>query len=328
MPEPKRTKLAVITSMRNEGLLLLEWVSYHRAIGFEKFIIATNDCDDGTDQMVDRLAEIEDVVHIRNQRVDGEPVQITALNRIMKGRDIADVAWALHIDPDEFLNISVGAGKVTDLFGAVGDADVIVISWKMFGSNGIRRWKGGLVLETFDKAQSRFRPKFVQQKSLFRPHKFRRANAHMPKRPKVDVVMKNTRGEVLPNDALMLRRASSHHAADRALMTWDNADVHHYAVRSQDTFLLKNLRGRGAGRTLDDRYLLTSNWWTNNDTNDVEDREIQRFLPEVKQRMAAYLADPALGALHQKAYDWFDALRAEYLDRRGEFGWHELPPET
>ena len=320
-----RSKLAVIGSMRNEGLLLLEWISYHRAIGFEKFIIATNDCDDGTDKMLDRLAEIEDVVHIRNQRVEGEPVQITALNRIIKGPEIKDVAWALHVDPDEFLFISVGEGKVADLFDCVGEADVIVVSWRMFGSNGIRRWTGGLVLETFDKAQARYRPKFVQQKSLFRPEKFRRANAHMPKRPKVAVVMKNTRGEVMPNDALMLRRASSHRTADTALMTWDNADIHHYAVRSLDTFLLKNLRGRGAGVSLEGRYLQTSKWWINNDVNDVEDRQIQRFLPQVKERMAAYLADPVLGPLHQKAYDWFDALRAEYLDKRGEFGWNDAP---
>ncbi|MEO8531490.1 MAG: glycosyltransferase family 2 protein, partial [Deltaproteobacteria bacterium] len=298
------------------------------AIGFDKFIIATNDCEDGTDDMVRRLAEIEDVVHVPNQRVEGEAIQITALKRIMAHPEMDDVEWALHCDSDEFLWVALGSHQVQDLIAAVDPVDTIIISWRMFGSNGLRRWKDGLILETFDKTEARIMAHVVQQKSLFRPDKFRGANAHMPKRPvSRDIVMTNTKGEVIPNDSIFRRRESSHQTAPRSAMTWANADIHHYAARSLDTFLLKNVRGIGADKVLTDRYTLGSKWLQRCDKNDVEDRQIQRFLPEVKARMAVYLADPVLGPLHQKAYDWFDALRAEYLDTRGEFGWND-PPES
>ena len=33
--------------MRNEAPFILEWIAYHRAIGFDDFLIYSNDCSDG-----------------------------------------------------------------------------------------------------------------------------------------------------------------------------------------------------------------------------------------------------------------------------------------
>jgi hypothetical protein len=53
--------------MRNECLFALEWVAYHRAIGFDDMFVCTNDCDDGTDEMMDRLQALGLVHHIGNE---------------------------------------------------------------------------------------------------------------------------------------------------------------------------------------------------------------------------------------------------------------------
>ena len=39
--------------MKNEGPYILEWLAYHRIVGFEDFLIYTNDCEDGTTEILE-----------------------------------------------------------------------------------------------------------------------------------------------------------------------------------------------------------------------------------------------------------------------------------
>lgn len=48
------TQYTVVTSMKDEGPYLLEWVAYHRAIGFTDIVVAANDCSDGTGSVAQR----------------------------------------------------------------------------------------------------------------------------------------------------------------------------------------------------------------------------------------------------------------------------------
>ena len=45
----------VITTMKNEGAFLLEWVAHHKALGFDDLVICTNDCTDATTDKVLRM---------------------------------------------------------------------------------------------------------------------------------------------------------------------------------------------------------------------------------------------------------------------------------
>ena len=110
-----RSKRAVVVCMRNEAVFLLEWVAYHLSVGFDRIFLVTNNCQDGTDLMADRLAELEPVIHIRNEVAPGEAPQVVGLARALQHPAMADVEWLLHIDADEFLNITTGAGMVGDL---------------------------------------------------------------------------------------------------------------------------------------------------------------------------------------------------------------------
>ena len=49
--------LAILT-VKNEAAFLLEWLAHHRAVGFTDFLVFSNDCDDGTDAMLERLATL------------------------------------------------------------------------------------------------------------------------------------------------------------------------------------------------------------------------------------------------------------------------------
>jgi hypothetical protein len=54
-PAPQAGRTAIVTTMKNEGPFILEWIAYHRAIGVDDFLIYTNDCTDGTDTMLQML---------------------------------------------------------------------------------------------------------------------------------------------------------------------------------------------------------------------------------------------------------------------------------
>ena len=54
MPETGQKILAVLT-VRNEGAFLLEWLAHHRACGFTDFLVFSNDCQDGTDAIGQRM---------------------------------------------------------------------------------------------------------------------------------------------------------------------------------------------------------------------------------------------------------------------------------
>ena len=47
----------IVGCMKNEAPYIVEWVAYHRAMGVDNFLIYTNDCTDGTDELLDVLAE-------------------------------------------------------------------------------------------------------------------------------------------------------------------------------------------------------------------------------------------------------------------------------
>ena len=70
--------LAVLT-VRNEGAFLLEWLAHHRAVGFTDFLVFSNDCDDGTDAILDRLQALGQLTHIRNDGPHEGGVQWAAL---------------------------------------------------------------------------------------------------------------------------------------------------------------------------------------------------------------------------------------------------------
>ncbi len=56
-----------LTSARNEGSYLLDWIAYHRSIGFDHIFIYTNDNTDGSDDLLDRLAYTGAVTWLRNE---------------------------------------------------------------------------------------------------------------------------------------------------------------------------------------------------------------------------------------------------------------------
>ena len=238
---------AIVTTMKNEGPFMLEWVAYNRAIGFTDFLIYTNHCDDGTDKIAMRLEELGVAKHVDNKFKQGASPQRVALRRALKQEIYRNCDWVICADCDEFLNVRAGDGTLDDLFEAVGEADAISLCWKLFGCGEQVTYEDRLITEQFVwGAPEDFRDKYraLGLKTMFRPSEnIRKFGVHRPKfdgRP-AGFVWKDAGGQVMPEkyfDAGWSAHGNFSH---------EHARLYHYAVRSVDSFWSS---GTGDGPTI------------------------------------------------------------------------------
>ncbi len=323
MPNPPSPpeKVALVSCMRNEGIFLLEWVAYHQGLGFDAIVIVTNDCTDGTDTLAARLAATGHVIHIDQTVPPGGNPQDAGMDLALQWLRGHGFAWALHIDSDEFLLIDHGTGRITDLLADLSSADVVPIPWRNFGDNGQTDWTpGDNVLQRFTRAEPEPTAGVTKFKCLFRVASFLHATDHNPLFPTVtNPVVLNPDGEKLSNTTLYQRKSSRFRPHDIACRA-RRARLNHYAIKSQDLFLIKNDRGNGQGTGGRGKYQLNSRWHRIANRNDVEDRAILRHWPDTAARLTALRADPETAALETACQDWFSTRRAAFLtpDRRAE----------
>ncbi len=304
-------RVAVASCMKNEGPFVLEWVAYHKAIGFDDVYVITNDCTDGTDQILQHLHNKGIVYHHDQTLEPGESPQLKGMKTIMARPQMAETDWLLHIDADEFLRVSAGSGQVQDLLEVCGHADNIALMWRPFGASGHSFWRGGSVLRSFLRCQGRPRTTNAGHKSMFRPSKFTYAIDHMPKFPREsEVVIVNSAGTQIRGSAVNHPTKARYRMAPEHL-TWKVACIHHYAIRSLDVFLMKNDRGDGMARG-HSKYFLNSKFYRRHNGNATTDVGILECIDKVDALVSEWLMDPELRRLEQ------NALRA-FQDRRDQF---------
>ena len=113
--------LAVL-GVKNEGAFLLDWLAHHRATGFTEFLVCSNDCTDGTDAMLDRLAALGWLNHLRNDIAHPRGPQWSALKAADAHPLMRSADWVLFLDIDEFVNIHAGDRTLSSLLLALPDA--------------------------------------------------------------------------------------------------------------------------------------------------------------------------------------------------------------
>ena len=296
------TAIALMSCMRNEGIHILEWLAYHRVIGFGPVIICSNDCQDGSDHLLDLLAAQGEIDHLPNPLTSGTPPQASGIARALHHLKDSPADWLAHLDSDEFLNIAPGATPVQDLIARAGDAHTIALPWRFFGDNGHATWPGE-TLPAFTACEAAPDPATVKFKSLFRHRAFAGASDHMPTAPRVETPLAvNAAGEPLSSAPLHGPPRARYHPVETALR--GGAVINHYATRSTDVFLLKADRGRGMGPPFD-KYRSGSKWHRLTNRNEVQDRTILRRWPEVAAELARLRALPGVAQAEAACRAWF-----------------------
>ncbi|SOH92630.1 Glycosyl transferase family 2 [Monaibacterium marinum] len=299
----------LVTCMKNEGIFLLEWVAYHRAIGFDAITINTHECSDGTDLICDHLAELGLIEHVRNEVPTGANAQRNALENLLKRPDIHARDWLLHIAADEFLAISVGEGKLNDLLETMPKtADVLALHWRSLGNGQDLEWSPSMVIENWTGSRPKPPVRLDRHKSMFKPSKFQSAIDHMPKKPTTtNIEIVNSAGQILPSHSVHHAVRESYRAGPEKA-TWQNASIHHYALKTQDVFRLKGMRDSGAG-TVDQKYAIGGKLWQRNRGGGTKCDTALRHLTETKDVLADMRADQTLSQLEKAAQGWFIARR-------------------
>ena len=291
-------RVAIVTTMKNEGPFIMEWLAYHRAIGVDDFLVYTNDCDDGTDTLLTLLQDKGLVQHRDNPfRQMGLKPQHAALAAAEDEALIQRAGWMICMDVDEFVNIHAGQGHLRDLFAAAPDANMISLTWRLFGNADIAAFRDGFITEQFTRCAPQMARKPHQAwgfKTLFRNLGiFKKLGVHRPKglRPQLKDTINwvNGSGRQMPETEYRNAWRSTTDTVGYDLVT-----LNHYALRSAESFLVKRDRGR-VNHVDRDQGLA---YWFRMNNNAEEDRSIHRMLPALGAEYDRLMSDPDIAAAH------------------------------
>lgn len=313
MPNTDPRILAILT-VRNEGAFLIDWLAHHRAAGFTDFLVFSNDCQDGTDAMLDRLQAMGWLTHVRNDAPHRQGPQWDALKKADAHPLKAAADWVLFIDIDEFVNIHAGDRTVGALLAALPEATAIPLTWRFFGNAGVVRYEDRPIPEVFTRAAPRVTVwpwRAGLFKTLFRNDgSYARLGVHRPRQPDPDRIA----GQRWFDGSGREMPPLFHTSRIFSVLGQDNyqlAQLNHYALGAMESYLVKCDRGR-ANR---EASAFDMSYWVERNFSTDEDRTILALSDRAAPIRAALQTDPELGPLHQGAVRWrrarFEALMLE-----------------
>jgi hypothetical protein len=318
-PAPARdARTLIVTTMKDEGPFILEWIAHHRAIGVDDFLIYTNDCSDGTDRMLDLLAARGILARRDNpyRETDLKP-QHAALRAAETDPRVQAAGWVICMDVDEFINVHAGEGRLSDLHAALGEVDLVSLTWRLFGNGDIAAFEDVPVTRRFTLCAAKDTRNPLQAwgiKTLFRNDgTFPRFGVHRPRGAEALAYrgLRWVNGSGRPVPPSMYRNAWR---STPESVGYDLVTLNHYAVRSAESFLVKRDRGR-VNHVDRDQGLP---YWFRMNHNVEEDLSIQPRLGMMEAERARLMADPEIAAAHHAAVAHH---RARIADLRGRADW-------
>ena len=316
----------IVTAMKNEGPYILDWVAHHMAIGFDSFMVVSNDCTDHTDRILDRLEKLIDLKHVANPKSlfpEKPNWQVMAVRYASLFNIYKDAGWIYFTDVDEFLQIWTGDGTLQALHDAAGGFDVISFTSMPFGSGGVAHIVDTPVAQQFT-VQSKDYALMAETgargsnaiKTMFHNRiKFSVRRNHRPRRSDFSTTgyrWIDGSGRVFSEDWV--------DGKDKAISpigSTELAQFNHYAIRSEDGYLMKVSRGDVVGAPRLDTERSVKYWRSYNAQGTVDTRAV-RGHPDTAAIREGLLADGELRKWHEAALT-FHQDSATALRQREEF---------
>lgn len=235
----------IVTSVRNEARYILEWIAYHKSIGFDYFIFYTND---NSDETLDILKKIQKtgIIEVHENIINpGDSPQKKAFKSAFQRLKEIRPKWVCCIDVDEYL-ILHKHDSINDLLLDYKDNDALAINWLHYGSSNEDSYINKPIIERFKHCSNQNHPLNKMVKSIFKFND-KKIFGFGPHRPwfKDNLNPKYT----------YLNKANVEHDFWKLgvnLMNLDNvsidhsvASIHHYAVKSKEEYKEKKERGNG-----------------------------------------------------------------------------------
>ncbi len=302
-------RILSVTSVRNEAPYLLEWIAHHRAAGVTDFLFFSNDCDDGTDVLLDQLSAAGEVVHVPHTPQSGKSIQWQALRQAWKHPLRKEADWIMVTDVDEFLNIHVDGHTLQALFAQVEPgADAILLPWRLFGNNDRVAIEDAPVTTQFTRsipASAQYPVAASLFKTLFRAKgPFNQFGVHRPKQkdPEKAGLPRILDGSGEPAHPYLVRAPQRLSLYDMGVAR-NLVELNHYATRSAAAFLVKRDRGlpNRASKKIDLAY------WVERNFNTEENSSIAAMRAGTELELARLNAIDGVAEAHVQGVKWHQA---------------------
>jgi len=241
-----RKKFAVVCTARNEGVYLIDWIAYHKAIGFEHIFLYTNNNDDESDILLDILSREGIISLFRNKVGVGRLAQYKAYghaHQILP--DVLDYKWTAVIDLDEYVRFDSSRYQSLEHYiewQDEYDPDCIQLPWITHSPNRNAVFEDRPIIDRFPNAVS---SQIIQDinwthlncKSIFRINKFLHNKFHFPR----DIEPRRfTWEDRIYYPGAELYRESSYHKSVNP-----NAWVDHHYFKSVEEYLIRKSSNAG-----------------------------------------------------------------------------------
>ena len=236
---------AIVVMARWETDSLLEWVAYHKSIGFDHVYVYCN--DDDPSELFDRLcpylaqpAPFVTFVHYPFQGLQWD-IYMHWLRH-----HASDAEWVAFLDADEFLVLpgTDDVGRFTAAYPPL--CDVIYVHWIYYGTSGFIQRPPGSVLRQYTRREASIS---FETKLLVRPHRID-AEALRPGQTKFFHLWDETHRQSLTCYTCLGDRLDSHY--DRARFATERADdirrtafIAHFAIKAEEDMQRRKRRGLG-----------------------------------------------------------------------------------
>lgn len=267
-----RTKgyLAVCAIFRDEAQWLAEWIEYHRLIGVEQFFLYTNRSSDEFRRILQPYCQ-QGLVELFDLSFP-DPFnrwQIKAINHALE-RSRGSFRWLASLDVDEFV-VPRNVHTLSEYLRPLEAHPAVLINWQIFGTSGaadIPQRACSVEMLTRKALPDYEENRLV--KAIVQPEKVKRLKVHEP----------------VLHDGLGAINADGR-PYQPGEISIEHAQINHYWWRTETWFWRHKVPRREAYERLTGGRVVPENEWTARMAvcNAVEDRSIQRFVPELRRAL-------------------------------------------
>lgn len=264
---PPVPKSAVCLIAKNEGPYLLEWIAYHRALGFDEIVVYENRSTDQSAELLEKIARAGIIDHRPWPAGATESPQISAYKDALKK---TTAEWILFIDADEFLvlhqhdNVNAFLARFDDR----PEVTTIGCNWRMFGDSHLTEPDSRLLIDRFNNAAEIDFPSNRHLKSFTRVKALGNiVNMH---------VCETTGIKVHPSGTPL--NMSDWGLSDEIEL--DVAQVNHYYTKTYTEY--KNKKARGYADCTDDSTMKYTSYdderFNSNNRNETVDETARKYI--------------------------------------------------
>ncbi len=307
------------TSVRNEGLYILEWITYYKLLGVDKIIIYSNDNDDGSDELLGTLDKHNYIEwRPRTLKANESPQKkafaeltnelLTLLTPQNNNQDKGSHYLAL-LDCDEFLSIKDrNISTIKELLEHYSWPDGLSINWRHFGSSNQDKYKRESTIKRFTKCSGKgFRlDQQIKTITKLNANVFEKIGHHTPRpfdtsQAKVIYAEDSAQPQRVAKD--ILNGETTAVKADGSPIFHEFCQLNHYAIRSRQEYMQKQIRGNGFDSGNKNNY--NEGYWRLRDKNEDLDKSLLVKHGETLEKMISGYEEDILKC-HRRIVERFE----------------------